>query len=482
MLFDSIDFVVFLPIVFFLYWFVCQRNLQLQNTLIVAASAVFYGWWNTHFLALIFFSTGVDFAVGRGLARTEDTQKRKLLLWVSLVSNLGLLFYFKYCNFFVDNFIQAFSFFGGQFGPNTLNILLPVGISFYTFQTLSYTIDVYNKKLAPTNDFIQFAAFVSFFPQLVAGPIEKASHLLPQFSVERKFDYLAAVDGSRQILWGMFKKVVIADNCAPYVSMVFDNSANCSSSTLVLGVVLFSIQIYGDFSGYSDIAIGTARLFGIRLSRNFAFPYFSRNIAELWQRWHISLSSWFRDYLYIPLGGSRRGMAISIRNIFVIFLVSGFWHGASWNYVIWGGLHAVYFLPLFLTKQNKGYSTIVAHDRWFPSIKELFQMLLTFGLFTFAFIFFRTANLEHAFGYITGIFDASFFTMPYVTEDRPKEFFVYILVAFFILEWIGRRGQFAMDYWIEYLYKPLRYLVYFLLVFLIFYCSGQPQQFLYFQF
>ena len=482
MLFDSIDFIVFLPTLFFLYWFVFNKNLQVQNLLIVVASAVFYGWWSTQFLFLIFFSTIVDFSVGRGLANTAIPRKRKWLLWISIFANIGLLMYFKYCNFFVDNFIAAFSFFGTDIGPNSLSIILPVGISFYTFQTLSYTIDVYNKKLAPTSDFIRFAAFVSFFPQLVAGPIEKAAHLLPQFSVERKFDYASAVDGSRQILWGFFKKIVIADNCARYANMVFDNSEMCNGSTLLLGAVFFAFQIYSDFSGYSDIAIGTARLFGFRLTKNFAFPYFSRNIAEFWKRWHISLSSWFRDYLYIPLGGSRHGTAKSIRNIFIIFLVSGFWHGSRWNFIVWGALNALYFLPIFLTNNNRKYSTTVAHNRIFPSFKELFQILLTFSLSTLAFIFFRAETLEQATGFVIGIFNASLFTMPYLTDDKPGYYFSLVLLGFIALEWIGREGEYALDKWIEYLFKPFRYVVYLSLIFLIFYFSGTSQQFLYFQF
>ncbi|MGH1336616.1 MAG: MBOAT family O-acyltransferase [Aureispira sp.] len=482
MLFDSIDFIVFLPTLFFLYWFIFNKNLQQQNILIVVASAVFYGWWNIQFLFLILFSTVVDFSVGRRLAQTEAPQERKLLLWISIFSNLGLLIYFKYCNFFVENFIEAFSFFGAELGPSSLNILLPVGISFYTFQTLSYTIDVYNKKLSPTTDLIRFAAFVGFFPQLVAGPIEKASNLLPQFSIKRTFNYDNAVNGLRQILWGFFKKIVIADNCAKYANMVFDNSELCNGSTLLLGVAFFSIQIYSDFSGYSDIAIGTARLFGFRLSRNFAFPYFSRNMAEFWQRWHISLSSWFRDYLYIPLGGSREGTSKSIRNIFIIFLVSGFWHGASWNYIIWGGLHALYFLPIFLSNQNRKFSHIVAHGKLFPSLKELFQILLTFTLATFAFIFFRTENLEHAASFIAGIFNPSFFTMPYLTDDKPGNTFLLVLFGFMVLEWLGREGQFALDKWIEWFIKPFRHIIYLFIILLIFYFSGSPQQFLYFQF
>jgi alginate O-acetyltransferase complex protein AlgI len=322
MLFNSIDFAIFLPIVFVLYWFVANKNLKLQNLLIVAASYLFYGWWDWRFLSLILFSTIIDYSIGRKLSIEENQTKRKVLLWTSILVNFGFLGFFKYYNFFQDNFITAFSFFGSEIKANSLHIILPVGISFYTFQTLSYTIDVYKRKLEPTTDFIGFSAFVSFFPQLVAGPIERATHLLPQFYKQREFNYAKAVDGMRQILWGLFKKVVIADNCAEYANIIFNNSEDYSGSTLVLGALFFTFQIYGDFSGYSDIAIGTSRLFGFNLMQNFAFPYFSRDIAEFWRRWHISLSTWFRDYLYIPLGGSRGGTWMKVRNTFIIFIIS----------------------------------------------------------------------------------------------------------------------------------------------------------------
>ena len=352
MLFNSIDFAIFLPIVFVVYWFVANRSVKIQNFLVVAASYVFYGWWDWRFLSLILFSTMIDYCVGRGLLNQQNQFKRKVLLWTSILVNIGLLGFFKYYNFFLDNFIAAFTFFGSEIHSTSLNLILPVGISFYTFQTLSYTIDVYKRKLEPTKDFVSFAAFVSFFPQLVAGPIERATHLLPQFYKKRTFDYGRAVDGMRQILWGLFKKIVIADNCAEYANLIFNNSADYSGSTLVLGALFFTFQIYGDFSGYSDIAIGTSRLFGFDLMRNFNFPYFSRDIAEFWRRWHISLSTWFRDYLYIPLGGSKGGLWLKIRNTLIIFVVSGFWHGANWTFVVWGALNAIYFIPLLLSNRN----------------------------------------------------------------------------------------------------------------------------------
>jgi D-alanyl-lipoteichoic acid acyltransferase DltB (MBOAT superfamily) len=352
MLFNSIDFVLFLPTVFIVYWFLDGKNLKAQNGFIVIASYLFYGWWDWRFLFLMFLSTLIDYFTGLGLSG-ESTKRRKMLVCTSIAVNLLVLGIFKYCNFFIDNFVQAFSFFGIPFDVQHLNIILPVGISFYTFQTMSYSIDIYRKKLEPTRDFIAFAAFVSFFPQLVAGPIERAENLLPQFFVRRCFDYRRSVDGCRQILWGFFKKIVVADNCAAYANLIFNNYENYRGITLVLGAVFFAFQIYGDFSGYSDIAVGTAKLFGFNLMRNFAFPYFSRNIAEFWRRWHISLSTWFRDYVYIPLGGSRRGILISIRNTFILFLLSGFWHGAKWTFITWGFLNALYFLPLLVMGKNR---------------------------------------------------------------------------------------------------------------------------------
>ena len=478
MLFNSIDFAIFLPIVFILYWFVTNKNLKLQNLLIVAASYLFYGWWDWRFLSLILFSTLVDYTVGQKLRNEENQLKRKVLLWTSILVNLGFLGFFKYYNFFLDNFITAFSFFGQDIQANSLNIILPVGISFYTFQTLSYTIDVYKRKLEPTKDFIAFSAFVSFFPQLVAGPIERATHLLPQFYKKRTFDYSKAVDGMRQILWGLFKKVVIADNCAEFANQIFNNSADLNGSTLVLGALFFTFQIYGDFSGYSDMAIGTSRLFGFDLMRNFNFPYFSRDIAEFWRRWHISLSTWFRDYLYIPLGGSRGGTWMKVRNTFVIFIVSGFWHGANWTFIVWGALNAIYFLPLLLTNNNRNNLATIAQGKLLPSIKELSFMLLTFGLTVFAWIFFRAENIGHALSYITEIFSSSLLTIPTI---QPRKL-ILLIMTFVLIEWFGREGQFAIQNLGLKWKRPIRYVMYYAIIFAIFWFGGKEQQFIYFQF
>ena len=482
MLFNSIDFAIFLPIVLILYWFVANKNLKLQNLLIVAASYLFYGWWDYRFLSLILFSTIVDYSVGIGLLKQENITKRKILLWTSILVNLGFLGFFKYYNFFLDNFITAFSFFGTEIKANSLNIILPVGISFYTFQTLSYSIDVYKQKLEPTKDFIAFSAFVSFFPQLVAGPIERARNLLPQFYKKRTFDYSKAVDGMRQILWGLFKKIVIADNCAVFADQIFNNSHDYSGSTLVLGAIFFAFQIYGDFSGYSDIAIGTARLFGFNLMQNFAFPYFSRDIAEFWRRWHISLSTWFRDYLYIPLGGSRGTNYFKIRNVFIIFLVSGFWHGANWTFIIWGGLNALYFLPIMLLNKNKINTDVVAQGKHLPSVREVLSITLTFSLTTIAWIFFRAEDIHHAISYLSDIIHPSILTLPELITPKLEMIYTILCVLILVLfEWMNRDKIHALD--IANYNKSNRWVLYLIIIIMIItFGSFNQNSFIYFQF
>ena len=482
MLFNSIDFAFFLPIVFILYWFLTQKSLRVQNALILIASYFFYGWWDWRFLFLIFFSTIVDFNIGLLIHKNHNQKKRKLLLWFSLISNLGLLGVFKYYNFFIENFTSAFLLFGTELNIQSLSLILPVGISFYSFQTLSYTIDIYRNKLNPTKDFIAFSAFVSFFPQLVAGPIERASNLLPQFHKKRKFNYYDAADGMRQILFGLFKKVVIADNCAIFANQIFDNSASFEGSTLILGAIFFTFQIYGDFSGYSDIAIGTSRLFGINLMRNFAFPYFSRDIAEFWRRWHISLSTWFRDYLYIPLGGSRGSNLKKVRNIFIIFLVSGFWHGANWTFIAWGALNALFFLPLLLSKKNRNNIEIVANTHSLPTLSEFLKMALTFVLVVFAWIFFRANDISHAFNIVGSIISPSSLSFPQILTPKLKMTYTILLIALLIVvEWRNRREQFGLA--IARYSTPIRWFYYttFLILIATFGYFGK-NEFIYFQF
>lgn len=485
MLFNSLDFAVFLPIVFVLYWFVTKHNLKLQNALIVAASYVFYGWWDWRFLSLIIFSTFLDYSIGQRLKNVENQKIRKTLLWTSIIVNLGFLGVFKYYNFFLDNFIAAFSFFGQDIQPNSLNIILPVGISFYTFQTLSYTIDVYKKKLEPTEDLVAFSAFVCFFPQLVAGPIERATNLLPQFYKKKTFEYDKAVDGMRQILWGLFKKVVIADNCAEYANLIFNNYQDYNGSTLLLGAIFFTFQIYGDFSGYSDIAVGTSRLFGFNLMQNFATPYFSRDIAEFWRRWHISLSTWFRDYLYIPLGGSRGGTWMKVRNTFIIFLVSGFWHGANWTFIVWGGLNALYFLPLLLLKRNRANLGVVAENRMLPNLRELWQMGTTFLLTVLAWVFFRADNLEVAIDIISNIFSPELIESPQIQNlGRWRTKFPPLILSLLILlsvEWFTRDRIYSSR--LLFSNRILNIFIQLLMiVYIILFSSSYKGEFIYFQF
>jgi D-alanyl-lipoteichoic acid acyltransferase DltB (MBOAT superfamily) len=407
---------------------------------------------------------------------------RLFWLWFSIIINLGFLGVFKYYNFFASSFSQGLSLLGLNANLGSIQVILPVGISFYTFHGLSYVIDIYNNRIKPERNFVDYSVFVSFFPLLVAGPIERASHLLPQILKKRVFDYSKSVDGLRQILWGLFKKIVIADNCAELANEIFNNSASYSGSTLVLGAVFFTFQIYCDFSGYSDIALGTARLFGIDLLRNFAFPYFSRDIAEFWRRWHISLSSWFKDYLYIPLGGSKGGMWMKIRNTFIIFLVSGFWHGANWTFIVWGFLNALYIMPSIIFNTNRVNLEIVAKGKIFPSVKDFFAIGLTFSLTVIAWIFFRATNVTHAFTFITDIFTSSLFTKPNFVGMEKASSIILLTCVFMLIEWIGREQKYAIEFLGKGLYRPYRWAFYYCLLLTIYFFSGSEQQFIYFQF
>ena len=481
MLFNSIEFAIFLPIVFLLYWFVFNRNLRLQNLFVVGASYVFYGWWDWRFLLLIAFTSACSFGAGLLIEKYKDKRKKaKAVNVANIVVNLLILGIFKYYDFFVTSFANVFL--GGDTDGLLLNVILPVGISFYTFQALSYSIDVYRGKLEPTRDVIQFFAYVSFFPQLVAGPIERATNLLPQFAKPRTFDYATGVDGMRQILWGLFKKMVVADNCAVYVDQVFATYQTQSGSTLLLAAILFAFQIYGDFSGYSDIAIGTAKLFGIKLMRNFNVPYFSRDIAEFWRRWHISLTTWFRDYVYIPMGGSRCSKGKIVRNTFVIFLLSGLWHGANWTFIVWGAYHALLFLPLILLGKNRRYRDTVAEGRLLPSFKEAGQMLLTFLLVVIGWIIFRAENIGQAWVFFSrmiqwGTFKASyrFFILP---EIRVTSWLICFMLC---VEWLQRARPHGM--FLEASTKPIfRHSLYLLILGFIVLFSGENQSFIYFAF
>ena len=485
MLFNSISFLIFLPIVFILYWFVFQRNLKGQNIFVIIASYVFYGWWDWRFLLMIVFTSFCSWASGLLMQRIDNENKpypylsRKFISISNILLNLGILFFFKYYNFFVDSFTAAFSLVGIDLHVQTLNIILPVGISFYTFQALSYSIDVYRRKIEPTNDMVAFFAYIGFFTLLVAGPIERATNLLPQFYKKRVFCYDQAADGLRQILWGLFKKIVIADNCASYVSMAFDNPQTQTGSTLLLGAIFFTFQIYGDFSGYSDIAIGTARLFGINAMRNFAFPYFSRDIAEFWRRWHISLTTWFRDYVYIPLGGSRGTKWQVIRNTLIIFTISGFWHGANWTFIAWGVFHALLFMPLILLNKNRKNTNIVAENRLLPNIKEIVQMGTTFFLVVIGWIFFRADSMTIAVNYLMNMFNGSLFTIPQYMAGLKK---TLLCIGFMIIvEWIGREKAFALEIG-NIKFTSVRWVIYVSIITIILEFRASSQSFIYFKF
>ena len=508
MLFNSIEFAFFLPLVFLIYWAIGYAHiketlkLRLQNAFVLVASYVFYGWWDWRFLLLIAFTSfcswGSGLLIGKSVSSGQSVDNHKAKAWMiaNIILNLGILFTFKYYNFFVEEFCQFFPSLEGRSG-GVISLILPVGISFYTFQALSYSIDVYRRKIEPTKDIIAFFAFIAFFPQLVAGPIERATNLLPQFLQNRKFSYDQATDGMRQILWGLFKKIVVADNCATYVDQVWATYDTQTGSTLLLAAVLFTFQIYGDFSGYSDIAIGTAKLFGIKLMRNFNNPYFSRDIAEFWRRWHISLTTWFRDYVYIPLGGSRPEIPahiqhperykklIIIRNTFVIFLLSGFWHGANWTFIAWGAYHALLFLPLILLGKNRKYTNQVAEGRFLPTWKESLQILCTFLLVVLGWIIFRAETITQAWEYICGMLQfgtlrASYrFFLPDDNLIWPTNFYILIMI---IIEWIQRNKQHGLEVIDAHKYKWLRVVFYYILILFIISNAGTEQTFIYFQF
>jgi len=475
MLFNSVEFAIFVPAVFFTYWYVLKGSFRAQNLFLLAASYLFYGWWDWRFLSLILISSLVDYIAALGLARSEGKAARRALLFMSLAANLGMLGFFKYYNFFVDSFVGLFASFGVHLQSRTLNVILPVGISFYTFQTLSYTLDVYRRRLEPTRDFVAFFAFVSFFPQLVAGPIERASNLLPQFLKPRRFERAAAVDGLRQMLFGLFKKIVIADGCGVIVDKVFAGFGDLGGSTLLVAIVCFAFQIYADFSGYSDVAIGVARLLGFDLMRNFAYPYFARDIAEFWRRWHISLSTWFRDYVFIPLGGSRGDIWRTTRNIIITFTVSGLWHGANWTFVVWGFLNGVYYIPIMLRSRQKAHVGVVASDRWLPSAGEAAGMAMTFGATLVAWVFFRADTLGQAVSYLNRMFSATLFSLPSLGK---KEMIWIALLAIF--EWMQRKKQHALQ--VGDLPVGLRWALYWGISYALLSSFSGGREFIYFQF
>ena len=490
MLFNSIEFLFFLPIVFLLYWFVF-RSYRWQNLLIVLASYVFYGWWDWRFLLLIALTSFCSFLSGVGLERYEGHRSRQKLISASnIILNLSILGVFKYYNFFVESFSVLFSAMGVQLDWVTLNIVLPVGISFYTFQALSYTIDVYQHKLRATHDVVAFFAYISFFPQLVAGPIERATHLLPQFQGKRSFEYDKAVDGCRQMLWGFFKKMVIADNCGSIVTQIWGSYGHQPGFILFCGAILFTIQIYCDFSGYSDIAIGCARLFGFDLMKNFDYPHLARSIPEFWRRWHISLTTWFRDYVYFPLGGSRCSQWRAVRNVLLVWAVSGLWHGANWTFVCWGLYHGILLAIYNVLGINTKYQHIVAYGKWLPSVKEVFQVTSTFLLVAIGLVIFRAETLTDAIGYLSGMCSASLFDMAASMEFLQGQMLqLYILIPGILLlftsEWFSRQRvyplQFAPGGFVS-RHAVVRYSIYVCFLIMIFGLSMSKTEFIYFRF
>ena len=481
MLFNSFTFMLFLPVVFLLYWFVFKR-LRWQNLLILVASYVFYGWWDWRFLILIVVTSASSFASGLLIRHYEG--RRPLQRAVSagnIVLNLGILAVFKYFNFFVGSFAALLGGMGINADWPTLHIILPVGISFYTFQALSYSIDVYARRIEPTRDVVSFFAFISFFPQLVAGPIERATNLLPQMQRERTFDYAVGVDGLRQMLWGFFKKLIIADGCAEVVNGLWDNMSGATGLMLFIGSLLFTFQIYADFSGYSDIAIGCAKLFGFRLTTNFKVPYFSRNVREFWRRWHITLMNWFTQYVYIPLGGSRRGRVRTIVNTIIVFALSGLWHGADWTFVLWGLYHALLFIPLVLIG-SVSHKDTVAHGRLLPSVGEFVAMLVTFLFVNFGWILFRAPDMASFTAFTSRMFSASLFSTAGLTMKMAT--CLLWCAGLLLAEWLQREREHVLqiDGWRIFSTSLSRLGLYALLVFLIFYFAGEVQTFIYFQF
>ncbi|QLG46682.1 MBOAT family O-acyltransferase [Costertonia aggregata] len=468
MLFNSIDFIIFFPVVFVLYWYLAKTVRQ-RNAIILFSSYVFYGWWDWRFLFLIATSSLIDFLVGKAIGNSENLRVRKRLLYTSLAVNLGALLFFKYCNFFIDNFIEAFSFFGHKANFRQLNIILPVGISFYTFQTLSYTIDIYRKKIKATDDFLSFFAFVSFFPQLVAGPIERASNLLPQFYEEKRFAVKKFSTGLKFLILGFFLKLVIADRAAVYVNAVYNNVENHDGYTLIMATLLFSFQIYGDFAGYSLIAIGTAKFFDFDLMTNFRRPYFSASISEFWTRWHISLSTWFRDYLYIPLGGNRTTKSRWLFNIFITFLISGFWHGANWTFIIWGALNGGYIvLEKYIFKKRR---------------TGILNIMLTFVLINISWVFFRANSVQDAYMILQKVVSTP--GSLYIGMGDDIAALIYSLIAILMLMVMEVKKEFFnhLFSFSNNRYEFVRLSFFAFLIFMILYLGVfDESQFIYFQF
>jgi alginate O-acetyltransferase complex protein AlgI len=495
MLFNSIEFAIFLPIVFLLYWFVTKENLKTQNILLLVASYFFYGWWDWRFLFLLVLLSLANYLIGIQIEKNEISRKGKFWLISGLIANIGILVVFKYFNFFIDGFINLVLLVGYELPRSTTKIILPLGISFYVFLSLSYIIDVYKKNLTANRNIIEVLLALSFFPIILAGPIQRAVTLLPQITKRREFNYTQAVDGLKQILWGLFVKIVIADNLAVFADDFFLNYSKYSGSALLLGAIFYSIQIYADFSGYSEMAIGTAKLFGFSLMRNFAYPYFSRDIIEFWQRWHKSLTTWFRDYLFLPISfyvswRTKGEKTLFIKTDLYIYIIAstitwfltGLWHGANYTFIIWGLMHGFFLIVYRLQKspRKKLFKRIGITNN--HKLIVFFETIITLFIVMIAWIFFRAENIGHAINYISGIFSQSLFSVPDF-PDRKRAFITIILViVFFLIEWLGREKQYAIsDLGIRWK-KPLRYAMYYAIIIAIIWFGGKQHQFIYFQF
>jgi len=483
MIFNSVDFAIFFAVFFLLYWFVFNRSLKIQNVLILAGSYAFYAWGDWRFLPLLIFGSGVNYALGIGLERSARPKIRLLLLWLGLLQGLGGLIYFKYTNFFLASITGAFSFFHIPLRAHPVRLILPLGISFYTFRTLSYLLDIYKGKFKATTDWVAFFSYVSFFPSLISGPIDRPKTLIPQLQKRRVFDSDQAIDGMRQILWGLFKKAVIADNCATFTSQIFGNYQGQSASTLLLGAFLYTIQIYADFSGYSDMAIGTARLLGFSITKNFDFPFFSQNIAEYWRKWHISLTSWLTEYVFTPLSIAFRdyGKRGIILAILINFTLIGMWHGANWTFVLFGFLHGCYFIPLIL-RGTMSKRKEIARDNLLPSLREFSNMLGTFILVMLTLILFRSDSILDAYRYFKGLFSLSLFSIPALALEFKAGYTLFFIFLMLLTEWLNRGREYAISHLGLRWPIAFRWTAYYALLVIIFVFAGSSRNFIYFQF
>lgn len=492
MLFTQIEFSIFLTIVFLLYWFVFNKSIRQSNIFLLLVSYIFYAYWNWRFLFLLLLISCCSWLFGYLIERQHDTnhigggKNQELFIAINTIVDILVLCTFKYYDFFIESFQSIIDH---QYNLSTLNLILPLGISFYIFQSIAYPIDIYRGKFLArqTNNnnfdsFINCLLYIGFFPKIVAGPIEKPSHFIPQLQVKRTFSSTQFSQGLRQILWGLFKKLVVADNCAVYVNYVWSNLSSQNGSTLLIASILYTIQIYGDFSGYSDMAIGTAKLLGFNFKDNFLFPYFSRNMGEFWKRWHISLNTWFVEYVYIPLGGSKNGKARTIANTMIIFLLSGLWHGADWTFVCWGGYHGIILVLLILFGINTKYNSVVAYNNPLPTIKELLQILTTFVIASFGWILFRAGNFTEFYEFVNNMFSTSLFSAPYlINRNYYIPLFIYILIML-ITDWFYRKDSNSILS-MPTKFRWLRWLIYYVLVIAVIYCGPQESvQFIYQQF